>query len=253
MAASLVLGACAFEPGEIADDEGFGGKPSGPGTGTDTGTGTGSGTTTQALPCTFAETDLRLCLEFDDAKLTPIVTDASTARLDGTATALSTASRNGSPAAGFGWDSKITIPESPMLDITGALTLELWVWPEYPHSANLLLNANQYRIQLSGDGRIGCAFGNSQVWSSSYQDVRAWTHVACTFSDNALTVYINGNASGTATSIGAPTTGTSGTQLGSFAGDLDDVHIYARALTAAQVCAHAGRTSCNSGTQLDGD
>jgi hypothetical protein len=122
----------------------------------------------------------------------------------------------------------------------------MWVWPEYPQSANLLLNTNQYRIQLSADGRIGCALGNSQVWSTSYQRVRTWSHVACTFSDSTLRIFIDGGAAGTAPSTGAPASGTSGTQLGYFAGRLDDIHVYARALTPAQVCTHAGRSACSS-------
>ncbi len=252
MAASLVLSACAFEPGTLAEDDGTGEgeDPSGTGTGSDTGSGA-----PLVQPCTFPDADLRLCLDFDDAKLRPIVTDASVAKLDGTATELEPASRSGKPAAGFGWSSRIDVPESPTLDIAGALTLEMWVWPEYPHSAILLDNNGQYRIQLAVDGRLGCVLGNTPVWSDDSEDAREWTHVACVYSANTLTIFINGSSAGTTVSVGAPGTGTSGTRLGYFAGRLDDIHVYARALTAAQVCTHAGRTTCSSGPggQFEGD
>ena len=189
VAACLALGACAFAPGVdlMGDDPDGSGSDTGPGAGS--GSGNGS-----ARTCAFDDPSLRLCLEFEDSKFDPMVTDASLGRLDSTATAVDPTNRSGKHAAAFAWASKIQVPESTQLDITTEMTLELWVWPAYPHSANLLENANQYRIQLAGDGRIGCAVGNSQVWSNATAGALAWTHVACVYDGEDLSIYINGFA-----------------------------------------------------------
>jgi len=254
VAASLVLGACAFEPGEYPEegerpDTGSGGT-GGTGTG---GTGTGSGTVDPtARVCSFSDSTLRLCIEFGDSKFDPMVTDASPARLDAASVSVDPTNRDSGVAAVLYLGSKIEVPESPMLDINGPMTIEMWVWPAYLHpSANLLENAGQYRMQLAGDGRIGCQFGNSQVWSNDDDNAAPleWTHVACVYDGTTLAVLIDGTRSTSAPGAASPSGGTTGTTLGggSYPGGLDDIHVYARALTGDQICSHAGRTTCSDG------
>lgn len=252
---ATAVAACAFEPGEFQENGPLGGAGGGGGGGGGTGGG-GSGdpgpdagpTLQPTRTCAFADPALRLCLDFEDSQFAPMVTDASPSRLDSGAAGVNGVVRGPTDiGASFALTSRIDVPESAALDIGGALTIEMWVAPGFAHSANLLQNTGQYRVQMDGQGRIGCSTNNAATWSVDEADPREWTHVACVFDGTLLAVYIDGVRSGQTTSTGAPTGGTNGTLIGSgFAGALDDIRVYARAWSATDVCAHAGRTTCTS-------
>lgn len=235
---------CAFEPGEFRDDGPLGGGGGGGVGGTDPGPDGG----TEPQPtrtCSFADPALRLCLDFEDAKFDPMVTDASPSRLDSAANDVDGVARGTRIAAALAWSSRIDVPEAMALDIAGPMTIELWVAPAYAHSANLVQNTGQYRIQMDGQGRIGCSTNNAATWSTGDIDPFEWSHIACVYDGTHLGVYIDGVRDGQTASTGAPTGGTLGTVVGSgFAGALDDIRVYARSFAAADICAHAGRDTC---------
>jgi hypothetical protein len=251
IALGVGLAACAFEPGTLDDpgasgDDGSG-SDSGAGSG---GSGSGSGSSTVARTCAFPDPDLRLCIEFEDRVFAPSATDASTAQLDAATTNISEVSHDGRYAAGMIVASQIAVPESTKLDLMSSLTIEMWVWPGWNQFANLLVNANQYGVQLASDGRIGCKLPAASVWSDSERTAQnqQWTHVACTYSAGGnLTVYVNGKQAGASASSnpGLNGLGNQGTKIGGgYGGGIDDIRIYARALSSQDVCTHAGHASC---------
>jgi len=244
---------CTFTPGsfgETGDDDPSGadaGAGSGSGSGSDPGSGPGSPV---SRSCAFNETELRLCLEFEDRTFSP-VTDGSPMRLDATTKDVSERPRLGRYAAQFATTSRLTVPESPALDLTTALTIEMWVFPSWPQPNTLLNNQGQYRMQIDGGGRIGCQLPNAQVWSREWAPPGKWTFIACKYapasSGGELTVYVDGDVADkkTFSNPGLNANGTSGTMIGElFAGGIDDIRIYGTALSDETVCNHAGRTSC---------
>jgi hypothetical protein len=248
--ATLCTWGCTFQPGTVddmpaGDDPGSGGGGGGVGP-----TDVDAGIEPTALSCTFADPELRLCLELDDRKFSPGVTDYSQRQLQPTATDVNEVRHGAGYAAAMTLTSRIDVPESTALDPQTALTIEMWIWPAYQHSANLVVNANQYTLQLAGDGRIGCLLPAGATWSSDEHVAKPqqWTHIACTFAPgNGLHVYVNGRAEdgSSASSGGLSTQGTQGTRVGfGFGGGLDDIRIYGRALSSQEVCTHAGATDC---------
>jgi len=93
-----------------------------------------------------------------------------------------------------------------------------------------------------------------------------WHHVACTFDqvDGELTVYVDGSIERCeetdeqlltipgGTSVGVKANGTF--QGDWFVGRLDNVHVFARTLTPAEICAAAGKPagSCNASCPSSG-
>jgi hypothetical protein len=80
------------------------------------------------------------------------------------------------------------------------------------------------------------AFGTSQL------PLATWTHLAVTYDGSMLRLYVNGVQFGSRTVSGALLTSTGALRIGGnniwgefFAGRIDDVRIYNRALTAAQI------------------
>ncbi len=249
--ATLFTWGCTFQPGIVddvpaGDDPGSGGGGGGGAAPSDV----DAGVEPAARTCTFPDPELRLCLELEDHTFSPGVTDYSQRQLQPTATDVNEARRGDGYAAGMTVTSRIDVAESPALDPSTALTIEAWIRPAFEHSANLVVNANQYTLQLAGDGRIGCLLPTASAWSSDDRTAESqeWTHIACTFAPGVgLRVYVNGRSGdGASASSGSLSTkGTTGTRVGfGFVGGLDDIRIYGRALSKDEVCTHAAETDC---------
>lgn len=248
VAASLLFGACAFEPGDFSQGD----RPTGGNNGNGTGSGTGSGSdTVPRRTCEFDNTALKLCLDFEDSIFDPMVTDASTNRLDSPTNDVGKVTRGGGTkvAAVFQpFGSRIDVPESLALDIPGSLTMEMWVHPLAYTPANLLNNAGQYRLELDGYQRVICTVGSVTARSVGDADPYKWSHVACVYDGNSLRVFVDGDLSAeTSASSGAPISGTTGTRIaGNYGGQLDDIRVYAGALAPSDICTHAGETDCST-------
>ncbi len=252
LVAALLLGTwgCAFQPGRFgaADDD----DPKNPtGDAGNAGSGSDGGAITVPRTCAFPDIDLRLCIEFEDRTFSPLVTDGSQMRLDAMSKEVTERTRGNRFAATFATTSRVDVPESQALDLTTALTIEMWVYPSWPQPITMLTNAGQYRMQIDGGGRIGCQLPNAQVWSPDDQwaPPLQWTFIACSYAPGGvLTVYVDGDVAArqTFSNAGLTGAGTQGTQIGElYAGGLDDIRIYGRALSNAEICAHAGRTGCS--------
>ena len=100
-------------------------------------------------------------------------------------------------------------------------------------------NPRRIGFLQDGNGSYPPHFSDGRIGNST----TAWTHVAVVHTGTESRIYLNGTLSGTAANRRALGTFTSGmlliagsdNNLDLFAGDLDEVRIYNRALTAAEV------------------
>jgi hypothetical protein len=144
---------------------------------------------------------------------------------------------------------RVDAPNAP----TGSFSWLVWVHPTTIAGWRGLLE-----IQTSGSTGIEVALdaGRPQVWSNGALRLTAgqslavnvWSHLALTRAGNTLTVYVNGVSVGTATEtasfswgscpflIGVDAdTGCAGALNGQFGGRLDEVRLYNRALSPAEI------------------
>jgi hypothetical protein len=146
----------------------------------------------------------------------------------------------------------VTVADSNSLDLTGAMTLEAWVNPSALGSVwrTVILKeqATQLVYGLYASTDTGVPAGN--VFTSSDLDIRApgpltanaWTHLATTYDGATLRLYVNGVQAASRALTGTIRTSTQPLRIGGndiwgewFAGRIDEVRVYNRALTANQI------------------
>ncbi len=149
------------------------------------------------------------------------------------------------------------VPSSPSLNLTGRCTFAAWIRP-YNHGT--------YRIVAKVTGSAGYEFflgsvspypvsvrfnGTSRLDSrTTYPtDGNTWMHVAATADGTTLKMYVNGVLDTSLTSAALPATCTDSIGIGAnsngtnfYAGALDEVRMYNRALTLSEIQALASHT-----------
>jgi hypothetical protein len=151
----------------------------------------------------------------------------------------------------------VTIPDSASLDIT-RMTLEAWVRPtvlgtawrsvllkEQPGDFVYALYATTNASRPSGYVFIG---GEKEARGTAALTVNTWTHLATTYDGANLRLYVNGTLVKTTAQTGNIATSSGALQLGGntiwgewYAGTLDDVRVYNKALTATEIQADMSR------------
>ncbi|HEX6130351.1 MAG TPA: LamG-like jellyroll fold domain-containing protein, partial [Actinomycetota bacterium] len=182
------------------------------------------------------------------------VEDASGQNNDGTiANATWSALGKFGPALSFdGNGDVVTVADAPSLDATTGLTLEAWVKPSAlntnwrtvlfkEQSGNLVyaLYANRntsvpaFEIHTGGVRTLN---GVNQI------ALGFWTHLAATYDGANQRLYVNGNLVATRAQTGNITTSTGALKIGGngifgewFAGLIDEVRVYNRALTQPEI------------------
>ena len=153
----------------------------------------------------------------------------------------------------------VTVADANDLDFTAGMTLEAWVYPTamgngswrtvllkerpggetynlYAHATNVtatyVVRAAQPSVPLDARGPSPLA-------------VNTWTHLAATYDGSTLRLYVNGTEVGTRTVAGPLLTSSGVLRLGGnsvwgeyFSGRLDEIRIYNRALTTAEIQAN---------------
>ncbi len=197
-----------------------------------------------------AASDVSAYYAFDEASGTT-VRDASgngnTATLAG---AVRTKGVTGNAVLFPGAGDQAQAPDSATLAINGSMSLEAWIKPsELPTIARPIILKGKtwpsnYSLSLErGALRWKWAGGSKYYYSSSTLQADVWQHVALTYDSGtkAVKFYINGALQGVDVENRAPTPVTGPLYIGSsedgncFPGAIDEVRIYKRALTAAEV------------------
>lgn len=160
----------------------------------------------------------------------------------------------------------VAVPSSPMLNVN-KYTLSAWVrytgvqndktlgrWEILEKPASYWMN-----LRTNGRVRVGGFYGGCQSSNWKYLDsnwslpVNTWKSVVATYDGTWLRVYINGNAAGGIRISGATCVNTQPLAVGAknqpsnglleafWDGQLDDVRIYNRVLTSAEVQQLAAR------------
>jgi len=147
----------------------------------------------------------------------------------------------------FNGVSYLTIPDDNSLDVTNAITIELWLNPESyctSNNCNIIEKSSAFWGWTGGPGTpyFGLANVNS-LGAISPLVPNTWTHLAMTYDKNLqkLYIYVNGQKVNSASSSGSM--GISGYNLfigqgsgaGNFRGSMDEIKIWSRALSDAEI------------------
>lgn len=211
-------------------------------------------------------TGMQMCIDFEGS---PMVTDAFGASLQ--ATNVLPATRDIEKAAQWMGSSWIEVANNSKLDHANAYTIELWTKPgaippdEGDKQVGLFDVNFQYQMNLEANGAIECRFYDFSRTNDDNIDSKiklaadgVWHHVACTYDRRELRVYVDGKLEGCHPSMKVVNTSDStGAAIGAnidfgpqfrnrFIGDLDNVHLYDRALGPAEICDAWGYGSCSS-------
>lgn len=226
-------------------------------------TAAGASGSPRTIPVTLTVTDPPACPTpaglvgawgFDETTGTS-ATDTSPAANAGTIVGAlrSTTGRFGGALSFDGVNDRVTVPDSNALDLTTGMTIEAWVnatatggW----RTALLKERAGNlvYALYASSDnGRP-----SAHIQTPLETDVRGtaalatgtWTHLAATYDGSTSRMFVNGTQVATRAVSGPITTSTGVLSIGGnaswgewFAGLIDEVRVYNRALTAAEVAA----------------
>jgi PKD repeat protein len=219
-----------------------------------TSTGTGNGTvgyTVDAMTggTTGAPPGLVAAYTFDENSGST-VGDSSGNSNAGTITSATwtNAGRYGGALVFNGSNSLVTINDSASLDLTTAMTLEAWVYPAAVGGwRDVIYKGTDDIYYLEGSSDTGApAFGGKYAFSplrgTSTLGLNTWTHLAGTYDGTTMTLYVNGVAVASQPQTGPISTSTGPLTIGGdalygqyFAGRIDEVRIYNRALSAAEI------------------
>lgn len=190
---------------------------------------------------------------FDDAS-GGVARDSSGAEHDGVLRGGTwvTDGRHGGALRLDGIDDWVTVADDDALDLTGRMTLSAWVRPEaLGRYDNVLIKEAPGTLAYalyatSGDARRPSAFaGDAAVFSPSAVGNGDWIHLALTSDGSEAILWINGVAVNrtpvvTAVQRTSDPLRIGGTSVWSdefFDGTIDDVRLYARALTGTEIAA----------------
>jgi hypothetical protein len=151
-----------------------------------------------------------------------------------------------------GVDDYVSVADANSLDLTTGMTLEAWVqldtaspwrtaiFKEKPGSVVYDLYATNASNSPQGEARFGSAIVQTPAPPALAAGV--WTHLAVTYDGAALRVYRNGTQAATKAATGAIQTSTGALRIGGnliwgeyLDGRIDEVRVYNRALSAAEI------------------
>ena len=155
-----------------------------------------------------------------------------------------------------GQDDIVTVPDDSALRLTTGMTLEAWVKPTAATAWRSVIfkesNAGAaYGLYANSDADRPAVFlgGQTGVSGPSVLEGNRWTHLAATFDGATLRLFVNGTAAGSLAVDGELTPGSGPLSFGAnhvwgerFRGLIDEVRVYNRALSQAEVTADMGRS-----------
>lgn len=163
-----------------------------------------------------------------------------------------TGGKNGGALKFDGNGDWVTVGDSASLDLTSRMTIEAWVKPvdlqnwttiamkERPGGLSYALYGSDNTNKPPAIyGHLG---GDREAAGTSVLPLNTWSHVAGTYDGAYLKLYVNGNLVRSSPHTGSMTTSSSPLRIGGntvwgeyFNGVMDDVRIYAAALTQTEI------------------
>lgn len=173
-----------------------------------------------------------------------------TATLSGGAT-WTTQGKYGGALQFSGSGQLVTVADANLLDLSTGMTLEAWVYPTVASGVQDViikegsnvdiynLYARNWRGLPEGNVYVG---GSNQTAEGTALPTGAWTHLAATYDGATVKLYVNGSLVGSTPISGTIPASTGALRIGGntlwgeyFQGRIDEVRVYNRALTAAEV------------------
>jgi hypothetical protein len=165
-----------------------------------------------------------------------------------------TAGKFGSALSFNGTNASVTIPDNPLLELTTGMTVEAWVMPtaaasglttvamkEQPGGMDYTLYAAN-GAALPPAGYVDQSGTDTSVAGSTALPLNAWSYLTATYDGAHLKIYVNGTLVRSKALTGAISTSNSPFRIGGnsvlgqyFTGLIDEVRVYNKALTQAQV------------------
>ena len=152
-----------------------------------------------------------------------------------------------------GTSALVSIADSASLDVTSAVTLEAWVYPTALSGWRDVIFKNTDIYFLMGCTPTGSApgfggtFTSANAYGTGALPLNAWSHLAGTYDGTTMRLYVNGvlvssqaQTGPIATSTGALSIGGDTTAGQYWSGMIDEVRVYNRALSAAEIQSDMG-------------
>jgi Concanavalin A-like lectin/glucanases superfamily/Galactose oxidase-like, Early set domain/Bacterial Ig domain/Galactose oxidase, central domain len=166
-----------------------------------------------------------------------------------------TTGRFGKALSFDGVNDSVAIPNSPALTPAAGLTVSAWVNPAALSAWRPIVSKERtavptYGLYASANGnssrptaRVFTTADFTTSTNSSFA-LNAWTYEAMTWNGTTLRLFVNGTQVGSITATGALAPSTGALRLGGdsvlgqwFSGRIDEVRVYGRPLTAAEITA----------------
>ena len=154
--------------------------------------------------------------------------------------------RFGSALSFNGSSSMVTVPDSASLDLSVGMTLEAWVRPELGNWRTAILKERPgglaYALYASSDTNRPSTETTADTRGPSALPTSTWSHLGATYDGATLRLYVNGTQVSSRSLPGTITISSGALRIGGntvwgeyFSGLIDEVRIYNRALTAAEI------------------
>ncbi len=165
---------------------------------------------------------------------------------------------NGFALSFDGQDDYVDCGAPPALDLREALSLEAWIYPETVPDAEPMIvgkHFESYGFTMYKNGGLWFYISGGGNNLQAPVQLKRWTHVVCTFDGTTMALYLDGRLTASKQSKETAVKPGGNLLLGAIVGDpeaddpaahrtahwrgqLDDVAIYGRALTATEVADH---------------
>lgn len=142
----------------------------------------------------------------------------------------------------------VNIADTPDLNFSGAMTLAVWVCPKQIGSMRLVDKgptggADAYLLDTHPENHLRVILRPATINTQESLPVGQWTHVAVTFGQGSLRVYVNGRVAAEVAGLRGSITptelplrfGADSDGHSRFAGLIDDLRIYRKTLTAEEI------------------
>ncbi len=153
-----------------------------------------------------------------------------------------------------GVDDYVSVPDAPTLDLTRGMTIEAWVRPtatsgwrtvalkEGSGDMSYGIYARESASRPAAWIRRAGSSTSTSAGATPALPTLTWTHIATTYDGASLRLYINGTLRSTKAASGSILTSSNPLKLGGnaiwgefFAGQIDEVRVYNRLLTASEI------------------